>query len=156
MTFREPYGVTAAIVAWNSPIAALVAKVAPALVTGNVIIVKPSEKAPLSLIYVGKLIKEHNIFPPGVYQVVNGYGPAVGAPLASHMEIRKLSFTGSGPTGRILKKLAAESNLKHVSLELGGKSPQIVFEDADVETAAKHAAQSITYNAGQVCIAPSR
>lgn len=156
MTFHEPYGVTAAICAWNGPIGAFVTKVAPAIVTGNVIIVKPSEKAPLTLTYIAKLIKDNNILPPGVYQVLNGFGPTVGAPLASHMEIRKLSFTGSGPTGRLLKKLAADSNLKNVSLELGGKSPQIVFEDADLETAAKSAAQAITYNAGQICIAPSR
>ncbi|KAI5799119.1 aldehyde dehydrogenase domain-containing protein [Peziza echinospora] len=156
MTWVEPYGITAAICAWNTPITQVGGKIAPSLLTGNVLILKSSEKAPLSLIRIAQLVKEHNVFPPGVLQIITGFGLTAGAPLASHMEIRKLAFTGSCATGKIIKELAAKSNLKNVTLELGGKSPLIIFPDADLDLVAGHSGFAIAGNAGQGCVALSR
>lgn len=108
-------------------------KAAPALATGNVIIIKPSEKTPLVAAELGKLVLEAG-FPPGVFQVLTGDG-STGALLASHMRVAKVSFTGSIPTGKAVQVLAAKSNLKRVTLELGGKSPAVVFNDADLQNA---------------------
>lgn len=131
-------------------------KVAPAMATGNCLIVKSSEKAPLTSLLFATLVQKTGKFPPGVLQILSGLGPNCGAALAEHMEIRKLAFTGSGRTGRIIKAASARSNLKNVTLELGGKSPLIVFPDANLDRAAAMAAFSITANAGQLCMASSR
>lgn len=111
-------------------------KVAPALICGNTVILKSSEKAPLSSLKLAALVKEAG-FPPGTVNVLSGFGSPTGAALARHMKIRKISFTGSVATGKKIMIMAAESNLKNVSLELGGKSAAIIFEDADIEAAAK-------------------
>jgi aldehyde dehydrogenase (NAD+) len=155
LTFRQPFGVCAVIIPWNVPISALLVKLAPCLIIGNTVVVKSSEKAPLTSLMFAKLVQEAG-FPPGVINILSGFGPTCGAAIASHMEIRKLAFTGSTRTGRAIKKAAAASNLKSVSLELGGKSPLIVFGDADLEKAVPAAAASILHNSGQICTALSR
>lgn len=155
LTLRQPYGVCGAIIPWNGPLAAFAMKVGPALAAGNTLVLKPSEKSPLTALCVAKLIPKAG-FPPGVLSILPGFGTVTGAAIASHMRIRKLAFTGSTRTGRIVKQLAAKSNLKHVTLELGGKSPCIVFEDADLAAAAEAAALSIAGNSGQLCYASSR
>ncbi|PVH95800.1 aldehyde dehydrogenase [Periconia macrospinosa] len=151
---NEPLGVTAGIVPWNGPVASVGLKAAPALATGNCFILKPSEKTPLSSLALGTLIKEAG-FPPGVFQILSGDG-STGALLASHMRIRKVSFTGSIPTGKKIQEMAAKSNLKRVTLELGGKSPAVVFDDCNLENAVTWTANAITANTGQVCFAASR
>ncbi|KAF1349646.1 aldehyde dehydrogenase [Delphinella strobiligena] len=155
MLVRQPFGVTGAIVPWNIPVMAAIFKIAPSLITGNTLVLKSSEKTPLTALVLARLIKEAG-FPPGVVNVLSGYGKPTGEAIASHMRIRKVGFTGSGRTGRLIKQAAAASNLKRVSLELGGKSPLIIFPDADLEKAAEVAARSITMNSGQACIASSR
>lgn len=130
-------------------------KVAPALICGNTVVLKPSEKAPLSSLKLATLIKEAG-FPPGVVNVLNGFGDTTGSAIAQHMKIRKISFTGSVATGRKILKMAADSNLKNVSLELGGKSAAIVFDDADIEVAARYTHFAINHNSGQHCQANSR
>jgi aldehyde dehydrogenase (NAD+) len=129
----EPLGVCAGIGAWNASFLLFAWKVAPALAVGNTFVYKPSEKSPLGLLSLGPLIKEAG-FPPGVINIINGYGK-VGALLAAHMQIRKISFTGSAAVGRKIQEAAAKSNLKRVTLELGGKSPAIIFDDANMENA---------------------
>ncbi|KAL7777530.1 hypothetical protein CFE70_004195 [Pyrenophora teres f. teres 0-1] len=151
---NEPLGVTAGIVPWNGPIGTIGLKAAPALATGNCFILKPSEKTPFSSLALGTLIKEAG-FPPGVFQILSGDG-STGALLASHMRIRKVSFTGSISTGKKIQEMAAKSNLKRVTLELGGKSPAIVFDDANLDNAVTWTANAITANTGQVCFAASR
>ena len=121
------------ILPWNGPLGVLGLKAAPALAAGNVIIIKPSEKTPFAAAELGKLALDAG-FPPGVFQVLAGDG-STGSLLASHMEIAKVSFTGSVPTGKTVQTLAAKSNLKRCTLELGGKSPAVVFDDADLENA---------------------
>ncbi|KAH0028800.1 aldehyde dehydrogenase, partial [Aureobasidium melanogenum] len=155
MVIRQPYGVCGAIVPWNVPIMAAIFKMGPALIGGNTLVLKSSEKSPLTALVLARLVKEAG-FPPGVFNVLSGYGNPAGAAMASHMKIRKIGFTGSARTGRLIKEAAAKSNLKRVSLELGGKSPLIIFEDADLEAAIPAAALSIVFMAGQVCIASSR
>jgi aldehyde dehydrogenase (NAD+) len=156
LVLRQPFGVCAAIIPWNTPIFLGVAQIAGALAAGNVIILKSSEKAPLTMIYIAQLIKETGLFPPGVVQIVSGHGPTTGAAIAEHMEIRKLAFIGSVATGKKIKEMGARSNLKHVTCELGGKSPLVVFEDADIAKAAMDAAVSISLCSGQTCVASSR
>ncbi|KAF2815735.1 aldehyde dehydrogenase [Mytilinidion resinicola] len=151
---NEPLGVTAGIVPWNGPVGTIGLKVAPALATGNTFILKPSEKTPFSSAALGTLIKEAG-FPPGVFQILTGDG-STGALIASHMRIRKVSFTGSISTGKKIQEMAAKSNLKRVTLELGGKSPAVVFDDANLENAVTWCANAITANTGQVCFAASR
>ncbi|EON67355.1 hypothetical protein W97_06608 [Coniosporium apollinis CBS 100218] len=151
---NEPLGVTAGIVPWNGPLGTVGLKAAPALATGNCFILKPSEKTPFASLALGPLIKEAG-FPPGVFQVLSGDG-STGALLASHMKIRKVSFTGSIPTGKKIQEMAAKSNLKRVTLELGGKSPAVVFDDCNLENAVTWTANAITANTGQVCFAASR
>ncbi|PGH21287.1 hypothetical protein AJ80_03337 [Polytolypa hystricis UAMH7299] len=155
VSFRQPYGVCAAIAPWNAPVTALTFKLAPAVLAGNTLVAKSSEKAPLTSLFLARLILRAG-FPPGVINILSGTGPLCGAALASHMGIRKLSFTGSVGAGREIKKAAAASNLKNVTLELGGKSPMIVFNDADVQHAAVLSARSTLYNSGQVCTSSSR
>jgi len=129
-------------------------KAGPALATGNCFILKPSEKTPFAALALGTLIKEAG-FPPGVFQVLSGDG-STGALLASHMRVRKVSFTGSTTTGRRIQEMASKSNLKRVTLELGGKSPAVVFDDCNLDNAASWCANAITANSGQVCFAASR
>jgi aldehyde dehydrogenase (NAD+) len=151
----EPIGVVGQIIPWNFPLALAAGKLGPALATGCTVVLKPSEITPLSVLRLCDLIKEAG-FPPGVVNVVNGYGPVAGEAISRHMDINKVSFTGSPVTGRLVAKGAVESNLKTVTLELGGKSPNIVFDDADVDQAVKWADLGIFYNAGQMCSAGSR
>lgn len=155
ITFRQPFGVTAGITPWNVPVAMILFKLAPALITGNTIVIKSSEKAPLTPLIVAKCCQEIGL-PKGVFNLINGYGRPTGEALAKHMDVRKISFTGSAIAGRAIKKAAAESNLKNVTLELGGKSPLLIFPDADLEKAVPAAAMSILLNSGQACIASSR
>lgn len=136
-------------------ITTLLMKFGPCLLAGNTIVVKSSEKAPLSILHFAKLVKEAG-FPPGVVNILSGFGSVCGAAIASHMDIRKIAFTGSTRTGRAIKKAAAASNLKKVTLELGGKSPMIIFGDADLDQAIPAAAASILGNSGQMCVASSR
>ncbi|KAF9888591.1 hypothetical protein FE257_008523 [Aspergillus nanangensis] len=150
---HEPFGVCAGILPWNGPIGMIAFKLSPALATGNVMILKPSEKSPLSALRVAALLSD--VLPPGVLQVLPGAG-ATGDILARHPQIRKISFTGSGITGKKIQKASAESNLKRVTLELGGKTPAGVFDDCNFENALEWATNSITMNSGQVCVAASR
>ncbi|KAL3462617.1 aldehyde dehydrogenase domain-containing protein [Aspergillus heterothallicus] len=154
ITRHEPLGVTAGIVPWNGPLGTVGLKAAPALATGNCFILKPSEKTPFAALALGHLIREAG-FPAGVFQVLSGDG-STGALLASHMRIRKVSFTGSIATGKRIQKMAAESNLKRVTLELGGKSPAVVFDDCNLDNAVSWCVNAITANSGQVCFAASR
>ncbi|KAJ3542071.1 hypothetical protein NM208_g2340 [Fusarium decemcellulare] len=154
-TFRQPYGVAAAIIPWNIPLQAFVNKVAPALIARNTVVIKSSEKAPLTSARVAELVIEAS-FPPGILNILSGHGVPSGAVLAKHIDVRVLSFTRSGPTGRLIQVLAAQSNLKKVILKLSGKSPAIIFEDADIDKAARATTRSIQINSGQVCIANSR
>ncbi|ORY08598.1 aldehyde dehydrogenase [Clohesyomyces aquaticus] len=155
LSLRQPYGVCGAITPWNAPSMFLAYKVSAALITGNTIVLKSSEKAPLSPLVAARCAKEAGI-PPGVVNIISGFGKPCGEAIARHMDIRKISFTGSAATGRAIQKASAESNLKSVSLELGGKSPLIIFEDADLSKAIPAAAMSIVMNTGQVCNASSR
>ena len=153
---REPVGVVAAIVPWNFPLMIGAWKIAPALAAGNSIVLKPAETASLSLMKLADLALQAGV-PPGVFNVVTGPGRVTGEALALSMDVDVMVFTGSGPTGRRLLEYAARSNLKRCYLELGGKSPNVVFADApDLATAAKAAATAIFRNAGQVCVAGSR
>ncbi|KAK1229781.1 hypothetical protein PQX77_001691 [Marasmius sp. AFHP31] len=154
-TRREPYGVVGAITPWNGPILMLCAKIAPAVAAGNVVVLKPSEITPLTALKVADLINEAG-FPPGVINIVNGLGSTVGSAISLHPQISRIAFTGSTLTGRKIQEASAKSNLKVVTLELGGKSPNIVFDDCDLEQAAKWSARGVFFNMGQACIAGSR
>ncbi|KAF9043170.1 aldehyde dehydrogenase [Panaeolus papilionaceus] len=154
-TRREPYGVCGQIIPWNFPMVMLSWKVGPALATGNTIVLKPSELTPLTALKFASLINEAG-FPPGVVNILNGYGPVAGQAISEHPKILKVAFTGSTLTGRKIMKASAETNLKVVTLELGGKSPTIIFDDADLEQAVKWAAAGIYFNMGQACTAGSR
>jgi 4-(gamma-glutamylamino)butanal dehydrogenase len=156
LVHREAVGVVAAIVPWNFPLMIGAWKIAPALAMGNSVVLKPAETASLSLLRLAELALEAGM-PPGVFNVVTGPGRVTGEALALSMDVDVLVFTGSGATGRRLMQYSAQSNLKRVYLELGGKSPNIIFADApDIAQAAKVAAQGIFRNAGQVCVAGSR
>ena len=151
-----PVGVVAAIVPWNFPLMIGAWKVAPALAAGNSVVLKPAETASLTLLRLAELCVEAGL-PEGVLNVVTGRGPVAGEALGLHMDVDVLAFTGSGAVGRKLLEYSARSNLKRVYLELGGKSPNIVFADApDLEQAAKVSAFGIFRNSGQVCVAGSR
>ena len=153
---REPVGVVAAIVPWNFPLMIGSWKIAPALAAGNSVVLKPAETASLTLLKLAELALEAGV-PPGVFNVVTGPGRVTGEALALSMDVDVMVFTGSGPTGRRLLEYSARSNLKRCYLELGGKSPNVVFADApDLAAAAKAAATAIFRNAGQVCVAGSR
>ncbi|KAJ5383807.1 Aldehyde dehydrogenase C-terminal [Penicillium concentricum] len=155
MTLRQPFGVVAAIIPWNVPLVTLAGKVAPALITGNTVVLKSSEKAPLTSLKLAQLSIEAG-FPPGVLNIISGHGQISGATLSAHMDVRAISFTGSTRAGSMIQTAAAQSNMKNVILELGGKSPAVIFEDADLESAAAKTANSIQWNSGQVCMANSR
>lgn len=156
LVHREPAGVVGAIVPWNFPLMIGAWKFGPALAAGCTMVLKPAETASLTLLRVAELALEAGV-PAGVFNVVTGEGAVVGARIAESMDVDVLVFTGSGPTGRRLLEAAARSNLKRVYLELGGKSPNIVFADApDLDEAAKVSAHGIFRNSGQVCIAGSR
>ncbi|EPY82804.1 aldehyde dehydrogenase family 1 member A3 [Camelus ferus] len=144
-----------AILAWNFPLLMLVWKLAPALCCGNTVVVKPAEQTPLTALYLGSLIKEVG-FPPGVVNIVPGFGPTVGAAISSHPQINKIAFTGSTEVGKLVKEAASRSNLKRVTLELGGKNPCIVCADADLDLAVECAHQGVFFNQGQCCTAASR
>ncbi|CAJ2664387.1 unnamed protein product [Trifolium pratense] len=154
-TLHEPIGVAGQIIPWNFPLLMFAWKVGPALACGNTIVLKTAEQTPLTALVVAKLLHEAGL-PPGVLNIVSGYGPTAGAPLASHMDVDKLAFTGSTDTGKTVLELAARSNLKPVTLELGGKSPFIVCEDADVNKAVEIAHFALFFNQGQCCCAGSR
>ncbi len=154
-TLREPAGVVGAIVPWNYPTALAIWKIAPALACGCSVVVKPSELTPLTALKLAELATEAGV-PAGVVNVVTGYGPTAGEALGRHMDVDKISFTGSIRTARALLKASAESNLKRVSLELGGKSPNIIFPDCDQQAAVKSAFFGIFANKGEVCSAGSR
>ena len=153
-TRLEPYGVTAHVVPWNAALQQAARGVAPALAAGNTAVVKPAEDTPLSCLELGRLAVEAGL-PAGVLNIVPGFGEEAGAALVSHPGVRRVTFTGSVPTGQSVMRAAAE-HLSPVTLELGGKSPNIVFEDADLEAAARGSFIAITENAGQVCAAGSR
>lgn len=153
-TLREPFGVTGHIVPWNYPIQISARTVAPALAVGNCCVLKPAEEAPLTALRLGRLCLEAGI-PPGVLNVIPGYGEEAGAPLAAHGGVDHVSFTGSVEVGRLVQKAAAE-HVVPVALELGGKSPNVVFADADLEAAVPVIVNSILQNAGQTCSAGSR
>ncbi|XP_068632874.1 aldehyde dehydrogenase X, mitochondrial-like [Battus philenor] len=155
MTLKEPVGVCGQIIPWNYPIPMLSWKIAPALAAGCTIVLKPAEQTPLTALAVADLIKEAG-FPPGVVNVVPGYGPTAGAALAHHPDVDKVAFTGSTEVGKIVLGAAAANNLKRVTLELGGKSPLVVFNDADVEKAAQIAHAAAFANGGQCCCAGTR
>jgi phenylacetaldehyde dehydrogenase len=153
-TLREPVGVVGAICPWNFPLAMAVSKISPALAMGCTVVLKPAELTPLSAIRLAQLIQQVG-FPPGVVNIVTGFGDPAGKALVEHPDVDKISFTGSTLVGKSIVAGAA-GNLKRVSLELGGKSPVIVFPDADIERATQGAADGIFRNAGQVCVAGSR
>jgi acyl-CoA reductase-like NAD-dependent aldehyde dehydrogenase len=153
---REPLGVVGAIVPWNFPMIMAAWKLGPVLASGNSIVLKPSEKSPLSALRMAELAVEAGL-PPGVFNVVPGFGNTAGKALASHMDVDGIAFTGSTATGKLVMTYAAQSNLKRVSLECGGKSPNIVMADCrDVERAARAAAFAIFFNQGEMCSAGSR
>ncbi|KAG2470367.1 AL1A3 dehydrogenase, partial [Polypterus senegalus] len=130
-------------------------KVAPALCCGNTVVLKPAEQTPLTALYMGALVKEAG-FPPGVVNIVPGFGPTAGAAISSHMDVDKVAFTGSTEVGKLVKEAAAKSNLKRVTLELGGKNPCIVYADADLDWAVDATQQGAFFNQGQCCTAASR
>lgn len=154
-TLREPLGVVGLIVPWNFPLMMVAWKLAPALACGNCCVLKPAEQTPLSALYLCSLIQEAG-FPAGVLNVVTGPGLPTGEAITRHMGIDKVSFTGSTVVGRKIMEAAAQSNLKKVSLELGGKSPNVIFADADLEVVSKSALWSSFYNTGQECTLGSR
>ena len=153
-TVREPVGVIGAIVPWNTPLMIAAWKLGPALAAGNTIVVKPPEDAPLSILHLGKLIEEAG-FPAGVVNIVPGLGGTAGTALVAHPGVDKISFTGSPEVGRQIQKVAADT-FKRVTLELGGKTPQIVLEDANVEAAIQGIAMGLFFNQGEVCAAGTR
>ena len=153
---REPFGVVGAVVPWNYPLILTAWKVAPALATGNSVVLKPAEQSPLTALVVAELAAEAGV-PDGVLNVVPGFGEEAGAALGRHPDVDKISFTGSTEVGKAFLRYAGESNMKSISLECGGKSPQVVMADApDLDAAASSIASGIFYNAGQTCHAGSR
>ncbi|KAI1167236.1 aldehyde dehydrogenase [Nemania serpens] len=154
-TVSEPLGVCGQIIPWNFPLLMLAWKIGPALATGNTVVLKSAEQTPLSALVLCNLVKEAG-FPAGVLNIISGIGRVAGAALASHMDVDKIAFTGSTLVGRTIMKAAAASNLKKVTLELGGKSPNIVFDDADIDQAISWVNFGIYYNHGQCCCAGSR
>ena len=154
-TLREPVGVVGQIIPWNFPLLMAAWKLGPALATGCTIVLKVAEETPLSALRLGQLIQEAG-FPDGVVNIITGFGETAGAALAAHGDVDKVAFTGSTEVGKLIVKAAAESNLKRVTLELGGKSPNIILPDADLDLAIPGAANAIFFNHGQCCCAGSR
>ncbi|MEJ2083152.1 MAG: aldehyde dehydrogenase family protein, partial [Acidobacteriota bacterium] len=153
-TMREPVGVVGQIIPWNFPLLMASWKLGPALAAGCTVVLKPAEQTPLSALRLGELICEAG-FPDGVVNIVPGFGETAGAALAAHPGVDKVAFTGSTEVGRLIVR-AASNDLKKVTLELGGKSPNVVFDDADLEAAIAGAANAIFFNHGQCCCAGSR
>src|SRR6202008_1045911 len=154
-TRHEPVGVVGQIIPWNFPLLMQAWKWGPALATGCTVVLKPAEQTPLTALRVAALAQEAGI-PDGVLNVVPGYGPTAGAALSGHMDVDKVAFTGEHLTGQIIMQAAAKSNLKRVSLELGGKSPNVVFADADLDAAVEGPFFGLFFNQGQCCCAGSR
>jgi aldehyde dehydrogenase (NAD+) len=154
-TKHEPVGVAGQIIPWNFPLLMQAWKLGPALAAGCTVVLKPAEQTPLSALRVGELVNEAG-FPPGVVNILPGYGPTAGAAIARHMDVDKVAFTGSTEVGHLIMRAAADSNLKRVTLELGGKSPNIVFADADMGKAIEGAHFALFFNQGQCCCAGSR
>ncbi|MCJ1238679.1 aldehyde dehydrogenase (NAD(P)(+)) ald5 [Varicellaria rhodocarpa] len=154
-TRQEPIGVCGQIIPWNFPILMWSWKIGPAIACGNTVVLKTAEQTPLSGLFAAKLVKEAG-FPPGVLNVISGFGKIAGAAISAHMDVDKVAFTGSTVVGRQIMKAAAGSNLKKVTLELGGKSPNIVFNDADIDNAISWVNFGIFFNHGQCCCAGSR
>jgi aldehyde dehydrogenase (NAD+) len=154
-TRHEPVGVVGQIIPWNFPLLMQAWKWGPALAAGCTIILKPAEQTPLSALRIGELAMEAG-FPPGVINIVPGFGETAGAAIAEHMDIDKVAFTGSTEVGKLIMQAAGRSNLKRVTLELGGKSPNIVFADADIEAAVAGSHAGLFFNQGQCCCAGSR
>ncbi|MFE3580124.1 aldehyde dehydrogenase [Streptomyces vinaceus] len=153
---REPLGVVGAVVPWNFPLMMAVWKIAPALAVGNAVVLKPAEQSPLTALRFAELATDAGV-PDGILNVVTGFGPTAGAALGLHPDVDAITFTGSGEVGRLFMHYSAESNLKQVSLELGGKSPQVVLPDApDLNVVAQAIASGIFFNQGEVCSAGSR
>ncbi|XP_077869223.1 aldehyde dehydrogenase 1A1-like [Saccoglossus kowalevskii] len=156
-TRHEPVGVCGLIVPWNFPFILTILKIAPAIACGCTCVVKSAEQTPLTAIYCSNIIFSTQAgFPPGVVNILAGYGPTAGAAISEHMDIDKVSFTGSTEVGRIIQTAAAKSNLKRVTLELGGKSPNIVLSDVDMDFAVEESHKALFGNMGQVCCAGSR
>src|SRR3954462_5824820 len=153
-TLREPVGVVGQIIPWNFPLLMAAWKLGPVLATGCTVVLKPAEQTPLSALKLGELIMEAG-FPEGVVNIVPGYGETAGAALAAHNDVDKVAFTGSTEVGKLIVHAAA-GNLKKVTLELGGKSPNVILKDADLKTAIPGAASAIFFNQGQCCCAGSR
>ncbi len=154
-TRHEPIGVVGQIIPWNFPMLMQAWKLAPALAAGNTVVMKPAEQTPLSALRIGELIVEAG-FPDGVVNLLPGFGPTAGAAIASHMDIDKIAFTGSTEVGHLIMEASARSNMKPVTLELGGKSPNIIFEDTDLDEAVEGAHLGLFANQGQSCCAGSR
>jgi len=154
-TRHDPIGVIGQIIPWNYPLLMQAWKLAPALATGNTIVMKPAEQTPLSALRLGELILEAG-FPEGVVNLLPGFGSTAGAAIARHMDVDKVAFTGSTEVGRLIMEAAAKSNLKRISLELGGKSPNIIFADTDLDDAVEGAHLGLFVNQGQSCCAGSR
>jgi aldehyde dehydrogenase (NAD+) len=154
-TKHEPVGVVGQIIPWNFPLLMQAWKLGPALAAGCTVVMKPAEQTPLTALRVGELIMEAG-FPEGVVNILPGYGPTAGAAIARHLDVDKVAFTGSTEVGHLIMKAAAETNLKRVTLELGGKSPNIVFADADMDDAIEGSHQALFFNQGQCCCAGSR
>lgn len=154
-TRHEPIGVCGQIIPWNFPFLMMAWKIAPALATGNTIVLKTAEQTPLSALKFAELVEQAGV-PPGVINIVSGFGPVAGAAISKHMDIDKVAFTGSTLVGRSILSAAASSNLKKTTLELGGKSPNIVFDDADIDQAVSWSCFGINFNHGQTCCAGSR
>lgn len=155
LTALDQLGVCGQIIPWNFPLLMLSWKIGPALATGNTVVMKSAEQTPLSALVFAELVKEAG-FPPGVFNLVSGFGKVAGAAIAEHMDVDKIAFTGSTGVGRSIMKAAAASNLKKVTLELGGKSPNVVFDDADIESAIEWVNFGIYFNHGQCCCAGTR
>ena len=155
MTRHEPVGVCGQIIPWNFPLVMQAWKLGPALACGCTVVMKPAEQTPLTALYVASLIKEVG-FPPGVVNIVPGYGPTAGGAISAHPNVDKVAFTGSTDVGHIIMETAGKTNLKRVTLELGGKSPCIVFSDADLDDAVQQAHDYLFFNHGQCCCAGSR
>jgi len=154
-TRHEPVGVVGQITPWNFPLLMYGMKLGPALATGNTVVLKPAEQTPLTALRIGELVQKAG-FPAGVVNILPGYGPTAGGAIANHMDIDKVAFTGSAEVGRLMLQASASSNLKRVSLELGGKSPNIVFADADMDQAIEGCHFGLFFNQGQICCAGSR
>ena len=154
-TRLEPVGVVGQVIPWNFPLLMQAWKLGPALACGNTVVMKPAEQTPLTALRIGQLIVEAG-FPEGVVNVLPGYGPTAGQAIARHMDVDKVAFTGSTEVGHLIMEAAAQTNLKRVTLELGGKSPNIVFADADMDKAIEGSHFALFFNQGQCCCAGSR